>query len=164
MLDLYFLGLELGAVPLRNLAIDHLRHISNMTCAIPEAANIEDIYRKTERDSPIRLLMARMVAHFLISCDPEEDDGTCKEYLGLAERNDRFRVDLTKAMKYVILTQVADPAEGDDKIYHEREGDGSDGLPRESSPAVVEEPEDALFEQESSMSPPTPPPAYSRYP
>lgn len=164
ILDLYFLGLELGAVRLRNLAIDHLRRICNKLCVIPEAVNIEDIYRKTERTSPIRLLMARMVAHFLISCDPEKDTETCKEYLGLAEKNGQFRVDFATAMKYVIITQIADPAEGDDAIYHERDVDGSEEHPRDMSGATVQQAQEGRVERASSIERSTPPPAYSRYP
>jgi len=119
MLDLYFLGLEPRVMTLRDPALDHFRRIWNEHCVIPEAGNIEDIYGKTARTSPLRLLVGRMVAHYLFTCNPQGDTEICRQYLCLAEKDDAFRIDLNTAIQYISENRLADPTAGDTEIYHE---------------------------------------------
>ncbi len=165
IIDLYLLGRSLRAPELRNVAIDAFRRACHKLNIIPAPHDIANVYLQTEAGSPMRLLCSRMVAHGILTCDPELDSESCKGYMGLAERCEDFRIDLMKAVKHEFLNGPVDPAEGSGEEYHESDSPNYAEI-EDDTDSESDEPasQSAPDYQPRSRSSPSPPPPYSRYP
>ncbi|MCJ1361907.1 hypothetical protein MMC16_001008 [Acarospora aff. strigata] len=158
ILDLFFLATELHAPTLANLALDHFRRVCNERVTVPQAVNIENIYARTDENSPMRLLVARMVAHYMLTCDPQDTTEDCRMYMGLVARHEQFRVDYLIATQYLSIENgLQDPTKEETKdIYQEAVAPS-----REDSAWARAMRQNGSRARASASVPSTPPPIYS---
>lgn len=104
-------------IKLKNLAMDQYRRCLNESHLVPDADEIDDIYRTSPANSPFRQLMVRIAARQIM--DPEiERDAEC--YRKCFEGNPDFAIEMIKSIRQMsngILFN--DPTRGDACSYHD---------------------------------------------
>ncbi|MBE7180308.1 MAG: BTB/POZ domain-containing protein [Terriglobus roseus] len=113
---LYILCSKLEIPALGNIAIDQYRKGLHTTSLVPDAEEINHIYRSSPAGSPFRKLMTQIAARQIM--DPESDKDA-ENYRQCFEDNPEFCIDLVNAIKEGsggILFD--DPTDGDECGYH----------------------------------------------
>ncbi|KAF2401835.1 hypothetical protein EJ06DRAFT_581067 [Trichodelitschia bisporula] len=104
---------------LKNIAMDQYRKGLHAAGLVPDASELNDIYRRSPESSPFRRLMVKIAARQLM--DPEGDK-EADSYRQCFEENPDFVVDLINAIKWGsggILFE--DPTEGQNCDYHDHD-------------------------------------------
>ncbi|KAI9688062.1 MAG: hypothetical protein M1822_001567 [Bathelium mastoideum] len=105
---------------LKNIAIDQYRKGLAETSLVPDADEINQIYRESPPDSPFRKLMVKIAARQLM--DPE-DDKDAAAYRACFEDSPDFAIQLFNTIKAGSGgTLFDDPTEETDCEYHDHEG------------------------------------------
>lgn len=117
---LYLLCERFDMTQLKNVAMDQYRKGLNEAELVPDAEEIDDIYRKSPKGSPFRLLMTRIAARQIMDPASERDVET---YRGCFTNNPDFAIDLVKEIRSgtggVLFN---DPTEkGNECLYHDHE-------------------------------------------
>ncbi|USP75530.1 CLT [Curvularia clavata] len=117
---LYLLCERFDMTQLKNVAMDQYRKGLNEAELVPDAEEIDDIYRKSPKGSPFRLLMTRIAARQIMDPASERDVET---YRGCFANNPDFAIDLVKEIRSgtggVLFN---DPTEkGNECLYHDHE-------------------------------------------
>ncbi|PVH93864.1 hypothetical protein DM02DRAFT_211364 [Periconia macrospinosa] len=94
---LYLLCDRFDMPQLKNVAMDQYRKGLNEAELVPDPEEIDDIYRKSPRESPFRRLMTRIAARQIMDPDNDRDVETYRQCF---ENNPDFAVDLVKAIKH----------------------------------------------------------------
>ncbi|KAL1608013.1 hypothetical protein SLS60_002952 [Paraconiothyrium brasiliense] len=94
---LYLLCDRFDMPQLKNVAMDQYRKGLNQAELVPDAEEIDEIYRKSPEGSPFRRLMTRIAARQIMDPDSDRDVETYRQCF---ENNPDFAVDLVKAMKF----------------------------------------------------------------
>ncbi|KAJ4353588.1 uncharacterized protein N0V89_005318 [Didymosphaeria variabile] len=94
---LYLLCNRFDMPQLKNVAMDQYRKGLNQAELVPDAEEIDEIYRKSPEGSPFRRLMTRIAARQIMDPDSDRDVETYRQCF---ENNPDFAVDLVKAMKF----------------------------------------------------------------
>jgi hypothetical protein len=117
---LYLLCERLDMPQLKNVAMDQYRKGLNEAELVPDAEEIDDIYRKSPADSPFRKLMTRIAARQIMDPGSERDVDTYRQCF---EKNPDFAVDLVKAIRHGTGGMLfEDPTEsGNPCAYHDHE-------------------------------------------
>lgn len=108
-------------LPLKNEAMDRYRQGLQEAQLVPDAEEINDIYRSSPKGSPFRKLMTQIAARQIMDPDSEKD---AESYRRCFEDNPDFAVDMVNAIKAGtggVLFE--DPTESNHCAYH----DHSDG-------------------------------------
>lgn len=155
IVDLYYMAQDLKIHALANLAIDHFRQICNRYRVVPDVANLQHVYSKLRGRTPLRVLVARMVAHYVLTSDPSRQSETSRKFWLFAATHAEFGIDFTAALQREVANGLLDPAAGDGEMYHELENaDGGSWCPAIDG-------DDRPYVRASSASS-SPPPPYSR--
>ena len=93
---LYLLCDRFDMSQLKNVAMDQYRKGLNEAELVPDADEIDDIYRRSSKGSPFRLLMTRIAARQIMDPDSDRDVDTYRQCF---ENNPDFAIDLVKAMR-----------------------------------------------------------------
>ena len=118
---LYMLCDKFDMIRLKNLAMDQYRRGLNEAELVPDADEINEIYRLSPANSPFRRLMTKIAARQIM--DPEVDKDA-ETYRGCFEDNTDFAVDMVNAIRYMSGGMLFDdPTHRDECSYH----DHSDG-------------------------------------
>lgn len=94
---LYLLCDRFDMVQLKNVAMDQYRKGLNEAELVPDADEIDDIYRKSPSGSPFRQLMTRIAARQIMDPGSERDVETYRQCF---ENNPDFALDLVKAIRH----------------------------------------------------------------
>jgi hypothetical protein len=94
---LYLLCERFDMPQLKNVAMDQYRKGLNQAELVPDADEIDEIYRKSPPGSPFRRLMTRIAARQIMDPNNFRDVGLYRQCF---ENNPDFAVDLVTAMKY----------------------------------------------------------------
>jgi hypothetical protein len=94
---LYLLCDRLDMPQLKNVAMDQYRKGLNEAELVPDADEMDDIYRKGPKGSPFRQLMTRIAARQIMDPNSERDVETYRQCF---ENNPDFAIDLVKAMRH----------------------------------------------------------------
>lgn len=94
---LYLLCDRFDMPQLKNVAMDQYRKGLNQAELVPDAEEIDDIYRKSPEGSPFRRLMTRIAARQIMDPDSDRDVDTYRQCF---ENNTDFAIELVKAIKY----------------------------------------------------------------
>jgi hypothetical protein len=117
---LYLLCDRFDMPQLKNVAMDQYRRGLNQAELVPDADEIDDIYRKSPSESPFRSLMTQIAARQIMDPDNDRDVETYRQCF---ESNPDFAIDLVKAIKHGaggILFQ--DPtSRGNECEFHDHE-------------------------------------------
>lgn len=119
---LYMLCERFDMPLLKNISIDQYRRGLTEVQLVPDAEEINDIYRQSPRGSPFRKLMTQIAARQIMDPDSEKDAET---YRACFDNNPDFAVDMVNAIKSGsggILFD--DPTSGSECGYHDHK-DGS---------------------------------------
>ncbi|THZ29550.1 hypothetical protein D6C91_01486 [Aureobasidium pullulans] len=114
---LYLLCNKFDIPNLKNESIDRYRQGLLEAQLVPDADEINDIYRSSPTGSPFRKLMAQIAARQIM--DPDSDKNA-ESYRNCFKDNPDFAVDMVNAIKEGtggILFD--DPTDGDEDAYHE---------------------------------------------
>lgn len=114
---LYLLCDKFDMTRLKNISMDQYRQCLNECQLVPDAEEINDIYRVSPVGSPFRSLMIRIAARQIM--DPEIDRDA-EAYRKCFENNPDFAVEMVNAIRYMsggILFD--DPTYGDLCSYHD---------------------------------------------
>ncbi|RAR02377.1 btb poz-like protein [Stemphylium lycopersici] len=93
---LYLLCERFEMAQLKNVAMDQYRKGLNEAELVPDAEEIDDIYRKSPKGSPFRRLMTRIAARQIMDPANERDVETYRECF---DNNPDFAIDLVKAIR-----------------------------------------------------------------
>ncbi|KAL2352533.1 hypothetical protein BJ546DRAFT_213063 [Cryomyces antarcticus] len=105
---------------LKNIAIDQYRKGLSETQLVPDAQEIDEIYRASPKGSPFRKLMTQIAARQIM--DPE-NDSDAETYRKCFDGNPDFAVDMVNAIKFGMGGLLFDdPTEGDECQYHDHSG------------------------------------------
>jgi hypothetical protein len=117
---LYLLCDRLDMPQLKNVAMDQYRKGLNEAELVPDAEEIDDIYRKSPTESPFRQLMTRIAARQIMDPGSERD---VESYRQCFENNPDFALDLVKAIRHGTGGMLfEDPTEpGNPCQYHDHE-------------------------------------------
>lgn len=117
---LYLLCDRFDMSQLKNVAMDQYRKGLNEAELVPDAEEIDDIYRKSPTGSPFRQLMTRIAARQIMDPGSERDVETYRQCF---ENNPDFAVDLVKAIKLGTGGMLfEDPTDaGNECEYHDHE-------------------------------------------
>lgn len=117
---LYLLCDRFDMLQLKNVAMDQYRKGLNQAELVPDADEIDDIYRKSPKRSPFRRLMARIAARQIMDPDSDRDVETYRQCF---ENNPDFAIDLVKAMKLGTGGMLFDDPtdKGNECEYHDHE-------------------------------------------
>ncbi|KAF2027103.1 hypothetical protein EK21DRAFT_72791 [Setomelanomma holmii] len=117
---LYLLCDRLDMPQLKNVAMDQYRKGLNQAELVPDADEIDDIYRTCPSKSPFKQLMTRIAARQIMDPGSERDVETYRQCF---ENNPDFAVDLVKAIKLGTGGMLfEDPTEtGNPCEYHDHE-------------------------------------------
>ncbi|EMC96831.1 hypothetical protein BAUCODRAFT_34231 [Baudoinia panamericana UAMH 10762] len=119
---LYMLCDKFDMIPLKNLAMDQYRLNLNAAQLVPDADEIDEIYRALPRGSPFRQLMTKIAARQIMDPETEKD---ADSYRRCFENNPDFAVEMVNAIRFMSGGMLfEDPTEGDDCDYHDHK-DGS---------------------------------------
>lgn len=117
---LYLLCDRLDMPQLKNVAMDQYRKGLNEAELVPDAEEIDDIYRKSPAESPFRQLMTRIAARQIMDPGSERD---VDSYRQCFEDNPDFALDLVKAIRHgtggMLFEDPTDP--GNPCRYHDHE-------------------------------------------
>lgn len=117
---LYLLCDRFDMAQLKNVAMDQYRKGLNEAELVPDAEEIDEIYRTSPTGSPFRRLMTRIAARQIMDPDSERDVETYRQCF---EHNQDFAVDLVKAIKHgtggMLFDDPTDP--GNECDYHDHE-------------------------------------------
>lgn len=104
---------------LKNIAIDQYRKGLGEARLVPDAEEINDIYRKSNADSPFRKLMTKIAARQIMDPDNDKD---AEAYRSCFQENPEFAVELVNEIRRnsggVLFD---DPTDGDKCSYHDHE-------------------------------------------
>ncbi|KAK0658360.1 hypothetical protein DIS24_g4774 [Lasiodiplodia hormozganensis] len=104
---------------LKNMAIDQYRKGLNEARLVPDADEINEIYRNSPKGSPFRDLMTRIAARQIMDPDSDRD---AEGYRHCFATSPDFAVDLVNAIKSGSGGFLFDdPTDGDDCLYHDHE-------------------------------------------
>ncbi|PIB00115.1 hypothetical protein CB0940_03157 [Cercospora beticola] len=104
-------------VKLKNLAMDQYRRCLNESQLVPDADEINDIYRTSPVGSPFRSLMVKIAARQIMDPEVERD---AEAYRQCFESNPDFAIEMVTAIRQMsngILFN--DPTRGDACSYHD---------------------------------------------
>ncbi|KAM3423554.1 hypothetical protein BST61_g981 [Cercospora zeina] len=104
-------------VKLKNLAMDQYRRCLNESQLVPDADEINDIYRTSPPGSPFRKLMVKIAARQIMDPEVERD---AEAYRQCFESNPDFAIEMVSAIRQMsngILFN--DPTRGDACSYHD---------------------------------------------
>lgn len=117
---LYLLCDRFDMAQLKNVAMDQYRKGLHQAELVPDADEIDQIYRKSPAGSPFRLLMTRIAARQIMDPGSERDVETYRECF---ENNPDFAIDLVKAIRSgtggMLFDDPTDTRNGCD--YHDHE-------------------------------------------
>ncbi|KAF1850583.1 uncharacterized protein K460DRAFT_18091 [Cucurbitaria berberidis CBS 394.84] len=117
---LYLLCDRFDMAQLKNVAMDQYRKGLNQAELVPDADEIDDIYRKSPTGSPFRQLMTRIAARQIMDPGSDRDVETYRQCF---ENNPDFAVDLVKAIRIgtggMLFEDPTDP--GNECEYHDHE-------------------------------------------
>ena len=114
---LYLLCDRFDMILLKNLAMDAYRQNLNSAQLVPDADEINEIYRASPPDSPFRTLMTKIAARQIM--DPAVDKDA-ESYRGCFEGNTDFAVEMVNAIRYMSGgTLFEDPTEADECAWHD---------------------------------------------
>lgn len=117
---LYNLCNRLEMPALGNVAIDQYRKGLHTTSLVPDAEEIDQIYRASPVASPFRRLMTKIAARQIMDPDSEKD---AESYRHCFENNPDFCIDLVNAIKDgtggFLFDDPTDSAAGDECDYHD---------------------------------------------
>lgn len=117
---LHLLCHRFGMGQLKNVAMDQYRKGLHEAQLVPDADEIDDIYRNSPKASPFRHLVTRIAARQIMDPASERDVDT---YRRCFENNPDFALDLVKAIRLgtggVLFDDPTDTANGCD--YHDHE-------------------------------------------
>ncbi|KAI0581162.1 hypothetical protein TUN199_06644 [Pyrenophora tritici-repentis] len=117
---LYLLCDRFDMAQLKNVAMDQYRKGLNQAELVPDADEIDQIYRKSPAGSPFRLLMTRIAARQIMDPGSERDVETYRECF---DNNPDFAIDLVKAIRSgtggMLFADPTDTGNGCD--YHDHE-------------------------------------------
>jgi len=117
---LYMLCDRFEMPQLKNVAMDQYRKGLHDAELVPDAQEINELYRKSPSGSPFRRLMTKIAARQIM--DPESD-ADVETYRECFEENPDFVVDLVKSIKLGTGGMLFDdPTAGDNCEYHDHEG------------------------------------------
>lgn len=120
---LYLLSSKFSMPHLSNLAIDAYRQNLNAAHLVPDADEINDIYRSSPPGSPFRRLMTKIAARQIM--DPEIDKDA-ESYRAAFENNPDFAVEMVNAIRYMSGGMLFDnPTDGQECDWHDHH-DGTD--------------------------------------
>ena len=117
---LYLLCDRFDMPQLKNVAMDQFRKGLNEAELVPDAEEIDEIYRKSPRGSPFRRLMVKIAARQIMDPDSDRD---VESYRLCFENNADFAIELVTAIKQGTGGMLLeDPTEkGDECEYHDHE-------------------------------------------
>lgn len=117
---LYLLCDRLDMPQLKNVAMDQYRKGLNEAELVPDADEIDDIYRSSPAGSPFRKLMTRVAARQIMDPGSERDVETYRQCF---DKNPDFAVDLVNAIRHGTGGMLfEDPTElGNPCEYHDHE-------------------------------------------
>lgn len=117
---LYRLCDRFDMAQLKNLAMDQYRKGLNEAELVPDAGEIDDIYRKSPPGSPFRLLMTRIAARQIMDPASYRDVETYRQCF---DHNPDFAIDLVKAIRLGTGGMLFDdPTEAGNKCeYHDHD-------------------------------------------
>ncbi|KAF2102131.1 hypothetical protein NA57DRAFT_34198 [Rhizodiscina lignyota] len=114
---LYNLCSKFEMPALKNLAIDQYRKGLHTTELVPDAEEIDQIYRASPVASPFRRLMTKIAARQIMDPDTDKD---AESYRRCFESNPDFCIDLVNAIKDGSGGFLfEDPTAGDECEYHD---------------------------------------------
>jgi hypothetical protein len=118
--QLYLLCDRLDMPQLKNVAMDQYRKGLNEAELVPDADEIDAIYRKSPQGSPFRQLMARIAARQIMDPASDRDVDTYRQCF---DNNADFAIDLVKAMRHGTGGMLfADPTDrGNPCEYHDHD-------------------------------------------
>lgn len=114
---LYLLCDKFGMVRLKNISMDQYRQCLNESQLVPDAEEINEIYRASPVNSPFRSLMIKIAARQIMDPDVDRD---AEAYRKCFESNPSFAVEMVNAIRKMsggILFD--DPTSGDLCAYHD---------------------------------------------
>lgn len=117
---LYMLCDKFDIPQLKNISIDQYRRGLREAQLVPDAEEINEIYRRSPPGSPFRKLMTQIAARQIMDPDSDKDAET---YRKCFEDNSDFAVDMVNAIKSGsggILFD--DPTDGNECEYHDHSG------------------------------------------
>ncbi|EME47041.1 hypothetical protein DOTSEDRAFT_41560 [Dothistroma septosporum NZE10] len=117
---LYLLCDRFDMVRLKNMSMDQYRQCLNESQLVPDADEINEIYRASPVGSPFRSLMVSIAARQIM--DPDVDRNA-ESYRKCFENNPNFAVEMVNAIRSMsggIL--LNDPTHGDHCTYHDHDG------------------------------------------
>lgn len=104
---------------LKNIAIDQYRKGLGQAGLVPDADELDAIYRSSARNSPFRRLMVKIAARQIMDPDNEKD---AESYRLCFEQNPDFAIDLVNAVKWGTGGVLFDdPTVGTDCEFHDHE-------------------------------------------
>ena len=119
---LYMLCDKFDMLPLKNLAIDQYRRGLNEAQLVPDADEIDEIYRASPAGSPFRKLMTQIAARQIMDPDVDKD---AESYRKCFDSNSDFAVDMVNSIRSMSGGMLFDdPTAGDQCEYHDH-SDGS---------------------------------------
>jgi len=109
----------MGFPVLGNQAMDQYRKALALSRLVPDATELNHIYRSSAEGSPFRKLMAKIAARQIMDPDGDKD---AESYRECFEDNPSFAIDLVNAVKQGTGGVLFDdPTEGDECEYHNHE-------------------------------------------
>lgn len=102
---------------LKNIAMDQYRQCLNESQLVPDAEEINEIYRASPVNSPFRALMIKIAARQIMDPDVDRD---AEAYRACFDNNPSFAVEMVNAIRKMsggILFE--DPTSGDLCAYHD---------------------------------------------
>jgi hypothetical protein len=142
---LYLLCDRFDMPQLKNVAMDQFRKGLNEAELVPDADEIDEIYRKSPIGSPFRRLMTKIAARQIMDPDSDRDVETYRQCF---ENNADFAIELVNAIRQGTGGMLlADPTDkGNECEYHDHEdgpncnikgkGKGKQGQSPESRPVL----------------------------
>ncbi|KXT09940.1 hypothetical protein AC579_9733 [Pseudocercospora musae] len=104
---------------LKNLAMDVYRRCLYESQLVPDADEINEIYRRSPKGSPFQALMVNIAARQIMDPDVERD---LEAYRGCFEENPDFAVELISAIRRLSGGVLFDdPTRGDACAYHDHD-------------------------------------------
>lgn len=114
---LYALCARFEMTQLANLAIDQYRKALFEAQLVPDAEEINEIYRRSAKGSPFRKLMTQIAARQIMDPDSDKD---AESYRQCFADNPDFAVDMVNAIKQGTGGMLfEDPTDGDNCPYHD---------------------------------------------
>jgi len=114
---LYMLCDHFDIPALKNVSIDQYRRGLAESQLVPDAEEINHIYRQSPAGSPFRKLMTQIAARQIMDPDSDKD---AESYRACFTDNADFAVDMVNAIKHGSGGMLfEDPTDGDECIYHD---------------------------------------------